>query len=135
LVGLVSVSGAAYARTSRVAKTLTCSDLSKRYQKVSALGAEVDFNHPKTLNKALQQAAQELGSLVKSAPSALRASFKRLAAAHKLAALDYAKPESFTKFTGTATTYASDFARITAYLGTTCGFTVPTGEGSSIPTT
>lgn len=134
-VGLVSTSGTADARTGRVAKTSACSDLVKGYQKVNALGAEVDFNHPKTLNKALKQAAQQLRSLATSAPSALRASFKRLAAAYKkLATLNYSKPDSFTKFTATATTYAPDFARISAYLSTTCGFTVPTGE-SSIPTT
>jgi hypothetical protein len=126
LAGLAAAPGVAYAGTSGVAKTSSCSDLVKKYSKANQTSAGVDFANPKSFNKLLKQGAQTFKGLAKSGPAELRASFKRLGAAYdNLSKVDFSNPNNFSQLSTLGVTYLKDLQKISAYFAKRCNFAIP----------
>ena len=134
LTSLVSLPGVAYAGTTGVNKATSCPDLIRGYQKVTQASAGINFSNPKSLNTLLRQAAQVWKDDVKTGPVALRASFRRLAAAYdKFAKSDFSNRKTLSQFLTLGTTYAKDLQKIAAYFAKQCRFTIPTAGSETIP--
>jgi hypothetical protein len=134
LTGFASGTSVASARSATTRSgSVSCSDLVKKYQKANGATNSPNLKDPNAFKKLFAQSAKQLRSLASSGPSELRPSFKRLAAAFdKFANANASDPTFVEQLSSFATTFRSDFEKISRYFAKKCNSAIPnTGGGSA----
>ena len=110
-------SGVASASTDSKTSTASCAALVKMF----ATSEPATKQDPKSLGRVFKRASKAFTRGAKTAPAALKGSFKRLAKAYaRLGRVDFTDPASASKLSAFPQSVAKDLAKIGTYLTTNC---------------